>query len=78
MKSHTTLKSFEELSAETLMLAAVLPPPAHSDEPVRPSAASSRGRLPVERGEAEEFGQFPLPPNAADGSDFWSRGGLNE
>jgi hypothetical protein len=78
MKPRMTLKSFEELTAEKLLPATTLPPPANGGSPTGLVAASPVRVLLVQWREAEEFGRVPLPPNAADAPDFWDHWGLNE
>jgi hypothetical protein len=78
MKTHLTLKSFNELPVEKLLLPNARPPRANTGEDLSRTIASPRRSLPVAGNGVEKSEPVHVPQQAVPSSYSWVHGGLNE
>jgi hypothetical protein len=78
MKTHLTLKSFNELPVEKLLLPNPRPPRANTGEDLSRTVASPRRSLPVAGNGVEKSEPVHVRQEAAPSSYSWVHGGLNE
>jgi hypothetical protein len=78
MKTHLTLKSFNELPVEKLLLPNPRPPRANTGEDLSRTVASPRRSLPVAGNGVEKSEPVHLWQVAASDSYSWVHGGLND
>ena len=78
MKTQVTLKSFNELPVEKLLLPNPCPPPANTGEDLSQTVASPRRSLPMAGNGVEKSELIHVQQQAVPSSYFWAHGGLND
>jgi hypothetical protein len=78
MKTHLTLKSFNELPVEKPSLPNLCLPRANIGEDLSRTAASPRYSLPMAGNGDEKSEPVQIRQQAVPSSHFWVHGGLNE
>ena len=78
MKTHLTLKSFNELPIEKLLLPKPCPPRANIGEDLSRTVASPRRSLPVAGNGGEKSEPVHVRQQVVPSSYSWVHGGLNE
>ena len=78
MKTHLTLKSFNELPVEKLLLPNPCPPRANTGEDLSRTVASPRRSLPVAGNGVEKSEHDHVRQQAVPSSYSWFHGGLND